>query len=420
MMIDSLEMNDAGRAAMVARCRDAAERAIVITHGTDTMVETARALAAAGLAGKTIVLTGAMVPYAFGSSDGLFNLGSALSFVQVLPPGVYVAMNGRHFRWDAVRKNRETGRLRAASLSITCIFTSKLPVVGTTIFTVMSKLAADIGAINLSQGFPDFDCDPALVDAVARHMREGRNQYPPMQGVPALRQAIAAKYAALYGAELRRRHRGHRHLRRHRGDLRRRRCRRPPGRRSDRLRAVLRLATCRRSSSPAASRCVVSLRYPDYAVPWDDVRAAITPRTRMIMLNSPHNPTGDDPGRPTDMQQLAAIVDGTDIIDRQRRGLRAHRVRRRAAREHGAPRRAARAQLHRRLVRQDLSRHRLEDRLRRGAGGVDGGVPQGAPVRDVLVEHADAVRARRLPDRRAAAIPSCRRSTSASATCSSS
>lgn len=109
MMIDSLEMDDTGRAAVVARCRDAEERAIVITHGTDTMVETARALATASLVDKTIVLTGAMVPYAFGSSDGLFNLGSALSFVQVLPPGVYVAMNGRHFRWDAVRKNRETG-----------------------------------------------------------------------------------------------------------------------------------------------------------------------------------------------------------------------------------------------------------------------------------------------------------------------
>ena len=109
MMIDSLEMDDRGRAQIVARCRAAAEPAIVITHGTDTMVETARALAEAGLAGKTIVLTGAMVPYAFGSSDGLFNLGSALSFVQVLPPGVYVAMNGRHFPWDAVRKNRETG-----------------------------------------------------------------------------------------------------------------------------------------------------------------------------------------------------------------------------------------------------------------------------------------------------------------------
>ena len=109
MMIDSLEMDDRGRAQIVARCRAAAEPAIVITHGTDTMVETARSLAQAGLAGKTIVLTGAMVPYAFGSSDGLFNLGSALSFVQVLPPGVYVAMNGRHFPWDAVRENRETG-----------------------------------------------------------------------------------------------------------------------------------------------------------------------------------------------------------------------------------------------------------------------------------------------------------------------
>ena len=113
MMIDSLEMDDAGRAAIVARCRAAAERAIVVTHGTDTMVETAHALAAAALAGRTIVLTGAMVPYAFGSSDGLFNLGSALSFAQVLPPGVYVAMNGRHFPWNGVRKNRQTGVFEA-------------------------------------------------------------------------------------------------------------------------------------------------------------------------------------------------------------------------------------------------------------------------------------------------------------------
>ena len=114
MMIDSLEMNDAGRAAIVGRCRAAAERGIVVTHGTDTMVDTARALANADL-DKTVVLTGAMVPYAFGSSDGLFNLGSALSFVQVLPPGVYIAMNGRHFRWDGVRKNRDTGVFEAVS-----------------------------------------------------------------------------------------------------------------------------------------------------------------------------------------------------------------------------------------------------------------------------------------------------------------
>ena len=111
LMIDSLEMTDGHRAEIVARCRDAAETRILITHGTDTMIETARALAdaLAVIGGKTIVLTGAMVPYAFGSSDGLFNLGSALSFVQVLRPGVYVAMNGRAFEWNRVRKNRETG-----------------------------------------------------------------------------------------------------------------------------------------------------------------------------------------------------------------------------------------------------------------------------------------------------------------------
>ena len=115
MMVDSLDLDDAGREAIVARCAAAPERAILVTHGTDTMVETASALAAARLDGKTIVLTGAMVPYAFGSSDGLFNLGSALSFVQVLPPGVYIAMNGRHFRWDAVQKNRATGAFEATA-----------------------------------------------------------------------------------------------------------------------------------------------------------------------------------------------------------------------------------------------------------------------------------------------------------------
>jgi L-asparaginase len=113
MMIDSLDLDDGGRARIVERARASDERAIVITHGTDTMVQTAQVLAGAGIADKTIVLTGAMVPYAFGSSDGLFNLGSALSFVQVLPPGVYVAMNGQHFSWDAVRKNTATGYFEA-------------------------------------------------------------------------------------------------------------------------------------------------------------------------------------------------------------------------------------------------------------------------------------------------------------------
>jgi L-asparaginase len=108
MMIDSLEMTDDDRRLIVEHCRGAAENRIVITHGTDTMTETAAALAAA-VNGKTIVLTGAMIPYKFGSSDGLFNLGSALAFAQSLPPGVYVAMNGRVFNAGRVRKNRQTG-----------------------------------------------------------------------------------------------------------------------------------------------------------------------------------------------------------------------------------------------------------------------------------------------------------------------
>ncbi len=112
MMIDSLDMTDADRAIVVDQCGAAAESQIVVTHGTDTMVATAAALAGS-VTGKTIVLTGAMVPYAFGSSDGLFNLGSALSFVQVLPAGVYIAMNGRYFAWDQVRKNRQTGVFEA-------------------------------------------------------------------------------------------------------------------------------------------------------------------------------------------------------------------------------------------------------------------------------------------------------------------
>jgi L-asparaginase len=112
MMIDSLDMTDADRELIVRHCAQSDESRIVITHGTDTMVETAAALAR-GVTGKTVVLTGAMIPYAFGSSDGLFNLGSAVSFAQVLPPGIYIAMNGQHFAWDRVRKNRETGVFEA-------------------------------------------------------------------------------------------------------------------------------------------------------------------------------------------------------------------------------------------------------------------------------------------------------------------
>jgi len=108
MMIDSLEMTDAGRRQILERCAAAGERRIVVTHGTDTVAETAAVLGK-NIGDKTIVLTGAMVPYTFGSSDGLFNLGTALAFVQTLPRGVFVAMNGRYFPWNSVRKNRRLG-----------------------------------------------------------------------------------------------------------------------------------------------------------------------------------------------------------------------------------------------------------------------------------------------------------------------
>ena len=108
MMVDSLQMTDGDRSLIAHQCRSCEETQIVVTHGTDTMSETAKVLADK-VNNKTIVLTGAMIPIKFGSSDGLFNLGSALAFAQSLPHGVYVAMNGRFFNWDNVRKNKETG-----------------------------------------------------------------------------------------------------------------------------------------------------------------------------------------------------------------------------------------------------------------------------------------------------------------------
>jgi methionine aminotransferase len=190
-------------------------------------------------------------------------------------------------------------------------FASKLPSVGTTIFTVMSKLAADTGAINLSQGFPDFDCDPALVDAVARHMREGRNQYAPMQGVPVLRQAIAAKFKDIYGAtydpdtEVTVTSGGTEAIFNavamviHPGD------------------EGIVFEPCYDSYVPAIElnggrAIVIPLRYPHYSVPWEEVRAAITPRTRLMMFNSPHNPTGTVLSS-SDMVELARIVAGSEI-----------------------------------------------------------------------------------------------------------
>ena len=188
---------------------------------------------------------------------------------------------------------------------------SRLPDVGTTIFTVMSRLAADLGAINLSQGFPDFDCDPELVEAVTRHMRAGRNQYAPMQGVPALREAIAAKYEALYG----RRYDPETEVTVtsggteaifdavaavvHPGD------------------EVIVLEPCYDSYVPAATLNggvpkVVSMTPPTYAIDWDAVRKTVTNRTRLLMLNSPHNPTGSIITA-ADIRALRSLVNDTGI-----------------------------------------------------------------------------------------------------------
>jgi L-asparaginase len=108
MMVDSLEMTEMDRENIKRNCVMCEEDKILITHGTDTITETAKYLASSDL-GKTVVLTGAMVPYAFGASDALFNLGSALAFVQALPKGVFIAMNGKYYTWDKVRKNKKTG-----------------------------------------------------------------------------------------------------------------------------------------------------------------------------------------------------------------------------------------------------------------------------------------------------------------------
>ena len=189
---------------------------------------------------------------------------------------------------------------------------SKLPAVGTTIFTVMSRLAAEHGAINLSQGFPDFQCDPALIDAVARHMREGHNQYAPMSGVPALREAIAAKFLGFYGA---------------RDD--------PDSEVTvtsgatealfDAIAAVVRpgdevvvIEPCYDSYIPAIQinggvPIVARMRLDDFRVDWDDVRRVVGSRTRLIVLNSPHNPSGAilEAG---DIQALASILERTGAL----------------------------------------------------------------------------------------------------------
>ena len=108
MMVDSLDMTLESKKLIVQKCKEEKTTRIIITHGTDTMVETAKLLAKS-IKNKTVILTGAMIPIKFGSSDGLFNLGSALSFIQVIDPGIYITMNGRYFKWDNVRKNKKLG-----------------------------------------------------------------------------------------------------------------------------------------------------------------------------------------------------------------------------------------------------------------------------------------------------------------------
>jgi len=114
MMIDSLDMTDADRQAILNNCRSCPEDRIVVTHGTDTMAVTAKLLGE-HLTNKTVILTGAMIPIKFGSSDGLFNMGSAIAFAQSLPHGVYIAMNGRYFHWSNVRKNRQLGQFEESN-----------------------------------------------------------------------------------------------------------------------------------------------------------------------------------------------------------------------------------------------------------------------------------------------------------------
>ena len=192
------------------------------------------------------------------------------------------------------------------------VIDSKLPAVGTTIFTVMSRLAADCGAINLSQGFPDFQADPALFEATVRAMRDGRNQYPPMAGMPELRTAIADKVAALYDTRF---------------DAEQE-ITVTAGATQALFTAiaafvrtgdeVIVFAPCYDSYVPAietvgGKAVYARLGYPDYAPDWTQVRTLISPRTRMIIINSPHNPTGSLLSR-DDLAALAELTRDTNIV----------------------------------------------------------------------------------------------------------
>jgi methionine aminotransferase len=196
----------------------------------------------------------------------------------------------------------------------TPVLTSRLPAVGTTVFTLMSALANEHGAVNLGQGFPDFGCDPRLLDLVDEAMRGGLNQYPPMPGVPLLRELIAAKIQALYG----RAYDVNTEITITAGATQALTtaifCAVHPGD------EVIIIEPAYDSYLPAVQLAggvpvTVSMRVDEtgYSVPWDQIAAAVTPRTRMIVMNTPHNPTGTIL-RKKDLDALAAIVDGTDIL----------------------------------------------------------------------------------------------------------
>jgi methionine transaminase len=198
-------------------------------------------------------------------------------------------------------------------MSVTTIpIASKLPDVGVSIFAVMTRLANEHGAINLSQGFPDFDCDPALVEAVTRAMRAGHNQYAPMPGVLALREAIAAKVQQCYGAAYDPQSEVQIVSGATAGLYATLSAFVQPGD------EVILFEPCYDSYVPVirlsgGTPVFVSLRYPDYRVDWSEVRRAVTPRTRAILINTPHNPTGVA-WTAADMRELTSIVDGTDIL----------------------------------------------------------------------------------------------------------
>ncbi len=196
----------------------------------------------------------------------------------------------------------------------TPVLHSRLPAVGTTIFTRMSALAAEHGAVNLGQGFPDFDCDARLVDAVAGAMRAGLNQYPPMAGAQPLRAAIAAKVQALYGRAYDANTEITVTAGATQGIVTAILCAVHPGD------EVIVIEPCYDSYQPSIVLAggvpvpvAMRLGADGYGVPWDRVAAAVTPRTRMIVVNTPHNPTGSIL-RQADLDALAAIVDGTDIL----------------------------------------------------------------------------------------------------------